>query len=97
MSIQYDQEAYSFHLQTPHMNYVFDIWHGRLRQRYWGYRIQKYNGANEILPMDRSFEANPNRDGHTFSLRTTTQEYPAYGNSNFREPAIHIPNLASGR
>lgn len=89
MPISFDEKKKQFHIQTAHASYVMDILPGGwLRHLYWGARVERFDGASTIPGMDRSFAANPIRGNRDFSLDTTAQEYPAYGNTDFREPAI---------
>ena len=96
MSIIFDEKTQQFHLRTVHTSYVMDVLPGGwLRHLYWGARIERFDGARTIPPMDRSFAANPVCGNRDFSLDTTAQEYPSYGHTDFREPAIAIA-LADG-
>ena len=91
MPIIYDETKRQFHIQAGNMSYCFDIVRdGWLRHSYWGRKIAALAGANEMPFMDRSFSANVYDDDRTFSLDTLAREYPAHGNTDFREPVIKI-------
>lgn len=91
MSIKIDEEKLQFHLQGKNTSYVMQvIKDGYLVHLYWGKRINKYNGSNKIIFMDRGFSPNPNGQDRTFSLDTIPQEYQAFGNGDFRIPAYQI-------
>lgn len=73
------------------MSYVMQLVKGGyLGHVYWGKKIKSFHGSNPIVFVGRSFSANPDPADHSFSLETLPQEYPAYGNTDFRTPAYHI-------
>jgi alpha-galactosidase len=97
MGIQYRSEDSLFHLQAKDTSYVIQIAKGGyLLHLYWGKRIKEYRHSNYIQQVDRGFSGNPYelKDDRTFSLDTLPQEYPQYGNTDFRKPAyqIQLPN-----
>ncbi len=97
MGIQYRSEDRLFHLQAKDTSYVIQIAKGGyLLHLYWGKRINTYRHSNYIQQVDRGFSGNPydQKDDRTFSLDTLPQEYPQYGNTDFRKPAyqIQLPN-----
>jgi alpha-galactosidase len=63
---------------------------GYLAHLYWGKRINNFYSKNPIRLIKRSFSPNPDPSDQTFSLDTLPQEYPAYGNTDFRTPAYQI-------
>ncbi|WP_455795635.1 alpha-galactosidase [Clostridium butyricum] len=63
---------------------------GYLAHLYYGKKIKKYNGSNKILFYDRGFSPNPDPNDRTFSLDTLPQEYQAFGNGDFRNPAYQV-------
>ena len=91
MTVHYDEKQQTFHLQTNSTSYVIEIAKdGYLTHRYWGERLRRYAGAIPLRYMDRAFSPNPVPADRTFSLDTLPQEYPAYGNTDFRTPAYQI-------
>ncbi|MGL4623375.1 MAG: alpha-galactosidase [Culicoidibacterales bacterium] len=91
MAIKIDLQKQVFHLQTREASYVCGIVEGEyLAHFYYGKRIQSYNGSNAIAYVDRGFAPNPPGKPRTFSLDTLPQEYPCYGNGDFRQPAYQI-------
>ena len=91
MPIYFDEEKRIFHLQAGDSSYVLQIVRdGYLKHAYWGKKVRSYHGSNEVPGMDRSFSPNPDTWDRTFSLDTLPQEYPAYGNSDFRTPAYQV-------
>ncbi|GIP19750.1 alpha-galactosidase [Paenibacillus sp. J22TS3] len=91
MSIQYNAESRIFHLTAGGTSYVMQIIRdGYLSHLYWGKRLRRYAGSNELQYLDRGFSPNPDPDDRTFSLDTLPQEYPAYGATDFRNPAYQV-------
>lgn len=91
MAIHINNEQLLFHLQGKNTSYVMQVVRdGYLAHLYWGKRVHTYRGSNKIIYMDRGFSPNPDASDRTFSLDTLPQEYPAYGNGDFRIPAYQI-------
>ncbi|MDA7027608.1 alpha-galactosidase [Bacillus sp. CLL-7-23] len=91
MSIYIDDEKRLFHLQGKNTSYVMQVVRdGYLAHLYWGKRVHTYRGSNKIIFMDRGFSPNPDASDRTFSLDTLPQEYPAYGNGDFRTPSYQL-------
>lgn len=91
INIFFDSEKKTFHLQNKHISYVMKIIKdGYLSHMYFGKRIKEYRESNPIGFYDRGFAPNPDPDDRTFSLDTVPQEYPAYGNGDFRTPAYQV-------
>ncbi|UMY55610.1 MULTISPECIES: alpha-galactosidase [Paenibacillus] len=91
MAIIIDKEKLLFHLQGSNTSYVMQVIRGGyLSHLYWGKKIQNYRGSNKIIFMDRGFSPNPDGEDRAFSLDTIPQEYPSFGNSDFRIPAYQI-------
>ncbi|MDP4086852.1 MAG: alpha-galactosidase [Bacillota bacterium] len=91
MGIIFQGKDKIFHLQAGDTSYCIQIEReGYLAHLYWGKRIQQFNGSNPILYVKRGFSPCPNPMDVTFSLDTLPQEYPAYGNTDFRTPAFQI-------
>lgn len=92
MSILYDPSHHIFHLQSSGMSYAIQIFKNNyLAHLYWGNRLRspKFEFLSEY-PERPSFSPNPDPADPCFSLDTLTQEYPGYGNSDFRMPAFEI-------
>lgn len=92
MSIIFNETTKVFHLQTKNTSYVFQVYkNGYLAHLYWGRKIKKAN-AEELLAIRArgSFSANPDPDDIILTLDTLRQEYPSYGNTDFRTPAYQV-------
>ncbi|MCF2717307.1 alpha-galactosidase [Paenibacillus sp. UKAQ_18] len=91
MAIHIDKEKLLFHVQGSNTSYVMQVIRdGYLAHLYWGKKIQNYRGSNKIIFMDRGFSPNPDGSDRAFSLDTIPQEYPSFGNSDFRIPAYQL-------
>lgn len=91
MGIVFSLATNSFHLQSRETSMVLQIVRGRyLSSRYWGPRLESWNDSCGLSFVDRPFAPNPFADDRAFSLDTLPQEYPAYGNTDFRSPAFQV-------
>ncbi|MGG3573996.1 alpha-galactosidase [Bacillus gobiensis] len=91
MGIKFNEKNKTFHLQAKDTSYVMEIVRdGYLLHLYWGKRITEYHHSNHIQLLDRGFSGNPYKEDRTFSLDTLPQEYPQYGNTDYRKPAYQI-------
>lgn len=97
MSIIYNEKSKVFHLQAGDTSYVMQVYKdGYLAQLYWGKRIKKANAEELLICAPRSsFSPNPDPNDAWLSLDTLPQEYPAYGNTDFRTPA-YVVQLENG-
>ena len=94
MAIKYDQKAGTISLHTEHTTYQMAV--GR-----YGFFLHLYYGAridcdmNYLLAYrDRAFAGNPNDTGRdrAFSMDVLPQEYPNYGNGDYRSFAFNLKN-----
>ncbi|MBU3160685.1 alpha-galactosidase [Clostridium frigoris] len=92
MNIIFEQDTKSFHLQTGNTSYIMQICNdGYLAHLYWGKRLRKAVYNELLSPKARdSFSPNPINGNTLLSLDTLPQEYPAYGNTDFRVPAYEV-------
>jgi alpha-galactosidase len=64
---------------------------------YWGPRLSSFNGLAALLRTgDRAFSPTLAGAPWGISLDTLPQEYPVYGTSDYRSPALEIYDLATG-
>ncbi len=90
-NITFDKNKKIFHLKTHGMSYIMQlVKEDYLSHIYWGNEVSVYHNSFEIKYADRAFSPNPNAEDRAFSLDTLPQEYPAYGNTDFRTPALRI-------
>ncbi|NGM83870.1 alpha-galactosidase [Paenibacillus sp. 7124] len=93
MGVHFDAENRLFHLQAKDTSYVIGIVRDEyLLHLYWGRRIAAYHHTNKIQLLDRGFSGNPYnyKEDRAFSLDTLPQEYPQYGNTDYRKPAYQV-------
>lgn len=91
MNIYFDEKEKIFHLQSENMSYIMQVINGGyLTHLYWGKKVKTYHKSNSIIFIDRGFSPNPDSNDRTFSLDTIPNEYPAYGNGDFRNPAYQF-------
>lgn len=98
MPIIYDKNQQIFHLQSKDMSYVIGLSNDvYLTHLYWGKRINTYKGSRAFIRKDRGFAPNPNINERDFSLDTLPQEYPQYGNGDYRRCAYGVKNQKGSR
>ncbi|WP_027408518.1 alpha-galactosidase [Anoxybacteroides tepidamans] len=91
MGIAFDPSNKAFHLQAGDTSYIMQIFRsGYVAHLYWGKKVQAANMPRKLTFLDRAFSPNPDPSDRTFSLDTLPQEYPAYGNTDFRAPAYQV-------
>jgi len=91
MGIVFSPATKSFHIQARDTSLVLQVVRDKyLASRYWGRRLERWNDSSELTFLDRPFVPNPFPDDRTFSLDTLPQEYPAFGNTDFRSPAFQV-------
>jgi alpha-galactosidase len=104
MLIHVNQEKSQFHLTNGQISYIFHVMkNGQLGHLYYGKALRHREDFSHLQTYDVPTGATTHiyADDPAFGLETLRQEYPAYGNSDFREPAIsvskttanHIPNF----
>ena len=89
------QETYKqFHLRNDFISYIFMISHdGKLLHLYYGKRLT--GDMRYLLTYyDRGFSGNPYEAecDKTYSMDALPQEYPCFGNGDFRSPAFILKN-----
>lgn len=93
MNIKFDVNTKRFELTSKNTTYLMEIIKdGFLAHVYWGRRLTGYHGSNSILYLDRGFCPNIHVEDRSFSLDTLPQEYPQYGNGDYRPCAYQIKN-----
>ncbi|MDU4890318.1 MAG: alpha-galactosidase [Clostridium sp.] len=92
MGAIYNSDTREFHLFNKNVSYIFNIMrNNQLGHLYFGKRIKHRDSYGHLFNIrvrgDASyiFEEDPR-----YNLDNIAQEYPAYGTSDYREPAIYI-------
>jgi Alpha-galactosidase len=91
MAIIYERDLRTFHLKTKNTSYIIKVLEtNHLSQLYWGKRINT-NNLDYLVEKNLwgSFLANTDNI-RTFQLEATAQEYPFYGATDLRSPAIEL-------
>lgn len=80
-----------FHLSNEKVSYIMELKGGRwLLHRYWGSRIEGYDGSNQPELMKRAFASTPDPDDEMFSLEMAPLEFSTAGRGDFRTPSISV-------
>lgn len=92
MRITFEPTQGLFHLQNKHMSYVIQLINSAYPAHvYWGRPIRSGQLASILQFQERcSFSPNPVPENRSISFDTLPQEYPAYGTSDYREPAYQV-------
>jgi alpha-galactosidase len=91
MLIEHSREADTFFLHAGATTYAMKVLpHGYLAHLYWGPKLEGQDLDFALRRRDRAFSPNPADSGREISLDTIPLEYPVYGNSDFRSPALEV-------
>ncbi|MBC2205919.1 alpha-galactosidase [Listeria booriae] len=91
MSISYDETRRIFHLRGKDVSYVLGVVRDcYLAHLYYGKKLREYRGSNDLTFIKRDFSPSVEIGDETFSLDSLPQEYPQYGNTDFRKPAYQV-------
>jgi len=91
MSITFSPEASCFHLQSSDTSYVVRLVKGHyLATAYWGRRLDSWSDPSSPPLVGRAFSPSSEPGDPGFSLDVLPQEFPAFGNGDFRSPAIQV-------
>jgi alpha-galactosidase len=88
--IHYLADSKMFFLQAQGVSYVIKILDtGFPLHVYWGELLEP-RSFPVVVDQDRPFSPNPDAENRFFSLDVVPLEYPVYGTSDFRSPAIEV-------
>ncbi|ALC89422.1 alpha-galactosidase [Bacillus sp. FJAT-18017] len=93
MNIHVNQETNQFHLTNGKVSYIFHVMkNGQLGHLYYGKALRHRGDFSHLQTYDvpTAASCHPYADDPAFSLETLRQEYPVYGSSDFREPALSL-------
>lgn len=92
MSIQFHKSTKTFHLYNNYVSYIMCVLeNGHLGQLYYGKKIrdkEDFSYLEEKAPRPMSSYLYEN--DRTFSLEHLKQEYPVYGSTDYRHPAVEL-------
>lgn len=91
-TIIFHEETKTFHLYNEQISYVMCVLeNGHLGQLYFGKRIHdKADFSYLVEKAPRPMTSYVFEGDHTFSLEHIRQEYPVYGTTDYRHPAVEI-------
>lgn len=92
MAIIYHEKSGEFHLTNGHISYVMNILANKqIGNLYFGRAITDQDDFGHLLEGGlKALAAYVFEDDYQLSLQYTKQEYPAYGTTDFRYPAVEI-------
>ena len=92
MNIIYHASGRIFHLYNDTISYLMMILrNGHLGQLYFGRRIQDKEDFSYLLETcERPMTSCVYETDRSFSLEHIRQEYPVFGTTDFRQPALEI-------
>src|SRR5574344_2489424 len=99
MPIIFHKESGEFHLYNKEISYIIKLLpNNQLGNLYFGKVINDRTSFSHLLQKSpRSLSAYVFEDDPSFSLQYTMQEYPSYGNTDFRYPAFEIKQKNGSR
>ncbi len=92
MKIQFHENTKTFHLYNDTISYIMCVLeNGHLGQLYCGKKVRdKENFGYLLEKMARPMSSYIYENDRTFSLEHIKQEYPVYGSTDYRQPAVEI-------
>ncbi len=92
MGIFFHSATNTFHLTNGQISYLMKVLpNGALGQLYFGQAIRDRESFDHLLEMKRRPMSSCVFEGDSlFSLEHVKQEYPVYGSTDFRHPAVEI-------
>lgn len=99
MPILYNDTTREFHLQTEKTSYIFNILkNDQLGQLYYGKKLRHRDSFERLFHIEEMPNTACVYEGDlVFSLDILKQEYPAYGTTDFREPAYQVLQQGGSR
>jgi len=99
MPIKYNENTKEFHLYNKQISYVMKILkNNQLGQLYVGKRVRDRDSFQHLLEMhSRPMTSYLFEGDMHFSLEHIKQEYPAYGTTDFKHPAVEMKQKNGSR
>lgn len=95
--IEIQSDKPSFTLHAGNATYAFEVnTQGDLTHLYWGPRLTAHDLSHLGRVRGRAFSPNPHGCDDQYTLDSLPQEYPAYGTSDFRSPAVEVQQPRDG-
>ncbi len=92
MNIVYHESTGTFHLYNDRISYIMTILrNGHLGQLYFGKQIRDKEDFSYFLEMsERPMSSCIYENDRSFSLEHIRQEYPVFGTTDYRQPAVEV-------
>lgn len=92
MNIRFHENTKTFHLFNQEISYIMCVLeNGHLGQLYYGKRVRDREDFSHLLERMRRPMASCVYEGdRTFSMEHIRQEYPVYGATDYRHPAVEL-------
>jgi alpha-galactosidase len=91
MPIEYSPATKTFFIHSGETTYAMKVLaQGFLAHLYWGPQVSAQELDFVLQFRERPFSPNPDGLGREFSLDTLPLEYPVYGTTDFRSPALEV-------
>ncbi|ATU71462.1 alpha-galactosidase [Levilactobacillus brevis] len=99
MSIHVNEANLTFHLQTDHTSYIFQIMkNGEAGQIYYGPRIHVQPTYQNLMSQEwRDATPSLNEENPNFQPATIKAEYASLGKGDFRQPAFQVTQANGSR
>ena len=92
MGIIFNEDTKEFHLYNDNVSYLMKVLrNGQMGQLYFGKRVPHRDSYDYLIENRyRPVSAYVFDDEYSFTLEHLKQEYPSYGTTDFRMPALEI-------
>ena len=92
MAIVFHEQGREFHLFNDRVSYIICILpNGQIGQLYYGAKVRDRETFSYLQEGScRPISSWPMKEFPNFSLEFTRQEYPSFGTSDFRQPALEL-------
>ncbi|WP_026688879.1 alpha-galactosidase [Alteribacter aurantiacus] len=92
MPILVNTQPLEFHLQSENVSYILTVMENdQIGHLYYGKKLTHRDSFQHLIRTgERGMTAYINEGDLNFSLDLVQQEYPSYGTTDFREPAIQV-------
>ncbi len=99
MNITFNEETKIFHIQNEHISYVIGVLQNdHLAHFYFGKKLEGPLHSSQFrVDQNKGLTSNVFEGNSSFSLNNEMLEYPCFGTTDFREPAIDIERLSGSQ
>ncbi len=91
MAIHFHRDQSILHLQSASTSYIINIYPSKMiGQLYWGPRLEDGDFSNLVSLVNRNNTTDPAKIDYEGMEDVLFQEYPCYGTTDFRPPALQV-------